>query len=388
MSAKSLPGWPLAPVLALLLVSCHGTESGKPQEGTGTVILPATEIHEGWYFAAGQSVIIEGTVNGDVFAAGGSVDISGTVNGDVVVAAGDVTVSGTVSDDIRAAGGTIRIEGKVGKNVTAAGGDLTVGRNAEISGALLALSGQARVSGTVKKDLMFKGGSATVSGTVGGNVNVEGDEFSTLPGAHVAGNVKARVRDESRLKIAEGSVTGKVEFVKATREEAPTILGRSPGAFWFKILWTLWLFLSGLVLFALFRKIFIGYSAALRQRTVPCALWGIAGLVVLPIAMILLAITIVGMPFALLLFDLYFWMAYFSQLSTALLLGDLLFRNRESGGWAPFWAFAVGLLIVQVLTFIPYVTALVVIVGLVLGFGALLLLIGDAWKLRRAPQAA
>ncbi len=124
MARRMLRRWQLTVVVVSALVFC--TEGARSQEVGKIVILPASEVHEGWYFAAGDKVIIEGTVNGDVYAAAGAVEVSGTINGDLLVAGGDVTVSGTISDDIRAAGGSVRIDGKVGKNVTAAGGNVSV----------------------------------------------------------------------------------------------------------------------------------------------------------------------------------------------------------------------------------------------------------------------
>jgi hypothetical protein len=386
MAVRRILRWQLAIVVLLVLVSCNRRDNS--QEMAETVILPASEVHDGWYFAAGSKVIIEGTVNGDVYAAGGAVEISGTVNGDLLVAGGDVTVNGTISDDIRAAGGSVRIDGKVGKNVTVAGGNVSLGRKAEVSGGVLAFAGNVQVSGSMARDLIAYAGTAAVSGTVGRDVNFHGGEFATLPGAKVAGDAKICLEDESRLKIAQGTVSGKVSFEKFVGKQRPTILGHSPGMFCFKILWTVWLFLTGLILFALFRKVFDKYCAVLRQRTLSTVLWGIAGIVVLPIATVILAITIVGIPFAILLIELCFWLAYLSQLSTALLVGDLIFRNRESGGWAPLWSFTVGLLIVQALTFIPIVGWLIVIIGFVLGFGALMLLIGEGYKSWRGSQSA
>ena len=384
MATRRVLRWQFIVVLVLVLVSCK--EGDKSQEVAETVILPASEVHEGSYFAAGGKVIIDGTVNGDVYAAGGAVEISGAINGDLLVAGGDVTVNGTISDDIRAAGGSVRIDGKVGNNVTVAGGNVSLGRKAEVSGGVIAFAGNVQVSGSVAKDLIAYAGTAAVSGTVGGGVNFHGEEFTTLPGAKVAGSAKIWLEDESRMKIADGTVSGKVDFEKLVGKQSPTILGHSRGMFWFKILWTVWLFLTGLILFVFFRRVFGKYRAVLRQSTLSTVLWGIAGIVVLPIVMLILAITIVGLPFAILILDLSFWLVYLSQLSTALLVGDLIFRNRESAGWAPFWSYTVGLLIVQALTFIPFVGWLIVIIGLVLGFGALELLVGEGYKSWRGFQ--
>jgi cytoskeletal protein CcmA (bactofilin family) len=386
MTVKQLSRWLLIVAIACVLVSC--SEGDNSRDVAETVIFPASEIHEGWYFAAGNKVIIAGTINGDVFVAGGIVEVSGTVNGDLLLAGGDVTVSGVITDDIRAAGGTVRIEGKVGKNITAAGGNVSVGRQAEVSGDVLAFCGSLQLSGRVAGDLMIYAGTAAVSGNIGGDVTVAGEEFAILPGAKVAGNVRVSLGDKSRMKITDGTVTGTVDFVKSVSKHPPTILGYSRELFWFKIFWTVWLFLTGLVLFAFFRKAFGKYRAVLRQRTVAALLWGIAGIVVLPMVIVILAVTIVGLPFAILLFDLCIWLTYLSQLSTAFLVGDLIFRKPESAGWGPFLSFAAGLLIVQLLSFIPFVSWLIVGAGLLLGFGALALLLGEGYKSWRTSQPA
>ena len=73
---------------AALLPACK--EGGEKTHRK--VILPVGEVHEGWYFAAGDEVLLEGTVNGDVYAAGGMVEIDGTINGDLIVAGGQVNV--------------------------------------------------------------------------------------------------------------------------------------------------------------------------------------------------------------------------------------------------------------------------------------------------------
>lgn len=371
-------------LLALTVLSCDGGGGRREEHGGARKIIPASEVHEGWYFGAGEAVMIEGTVNGDVYAAGGVVDISGVVNGDVIAAGGEVNISGTVTDDVRAAGGNLRVAGRVGKNVTIGGGNVTIVRGARIEGGLLAGCGNLQISGEVKKDVQVSAQNIVVSGSIGRNLGVEGEKLTILPGARIAGNVNARLADKDGMVIADSTVAGRTEFVKSEAGETTRMLWQTPGMFWFKVLWSGWLLVLGMVFFALFRRTFIAYATTVRRRTILSGLWGLAGLVGIPLAMAVLILTIAGIPLMLLLFDVYLWLALFSQLSLALLLGELVFRNSQEVGWAPFWAFLVGLLIVRALSFIPYLGMLILIVGLVLGFGALVVLIGEAWLARRA----
>ena len=93
-------------LFGLVAVSCNGWEHQQDRK-TKRVSLGANEVHNGWYFGAGDEVVIEGTVNGDAYVAGGYVEIDGTINGDLLVAGGMVTINGKVTDHVRGAGGTI-----------------------------------------------------------------------------------------------------------------------------------------------------------------------------------------------------------------------------------------------------------------------------------------
>lgn len=137
----------------------------------------------------------------------------------------------------------------------------------------------------------------------------------------------------------------------------------------------------------IFPKFCETYAGLLRQRTLPVAHRGIAGAVALPALMVILGITNAGLPFAVFLFDLYLWPVYLSQISTALLTGTIIFKNREGRAWTPFWSCTVGLVIVRVLSFISFVGWVIVIFGLLLGFGALELIIAGWYKSWRIPWA-
>lgn len=376
----------LSVTIIFSLVSCDGEKNTPEGRAQHTEILPSTQVHEGWYFAAGDVVSIEGTVNGDVYAAGGRVDVSGTVNGDLLVAGGQVTITGVVSDDIRVGGGIVRIDGQVGKNVTAAGGTIVIGRPGVVKGGVIAAGGDMQSSGQIQGNAMVFSGSSEITGMVGGDLTFAGGQLTLLPGANIAGNLTARA-EKDQVHIGDGTVRGTVKIVAPEEKETMGIAGGPGFGVFLRILWAACLLVTGAVFFALFRGIFVRYATMVRNRSVTSLLWGFASILLLPVLMIILAVTVVGFPLALLLFDVYFWFAFLSQLSLALLTGELIFRNMQGGGWAPFWSFLVGLLIVQALTFIPYLGGLIIVVGFVWGFGALVLLVGDAWTARRAAAS-
>ena len=358
--------------LAFAIIACDGCQSRK-EKRTRRVILSANEVHEGWYFAAGDEVLIEGTVNGDAYVAGGVVEVNGTINGDLLVGGGQVIIAGTVTDHIRAVGGTIRISGKVGKDVSAAGGTVTFLRTSAVDGNILVGCGSVAVTGTIGKEARIASDDADLSGSIKGNVNFAGDYLTVRQGANIGGSVMARVKEKEHVQIADGTVHGNVD-VTAEMQHATRIFGYTPWGFWLKIIWAVGLLLMGLLLVFLFPRFIKGISSMITQRLGESLLWGFLGLIVIPIVSVLLLVTVIGMPIGLLLLTLFLWILYLSQLSLGVVLGDRLFTLEEKTGWRLFWRLAVGVIIVQALTFIPYVRFFVNLAGVIFGLGAILLI--------------
>lgn len=359
-------------LLTISLICCAETENSDARK-TKRVFLAPGEIHEGWFFAAGDQVMIEGTVNGDAYVAGGVVEIDGIINGDLLVGGGQVTVSGAVSDDIRVAGGVVRLNGKVGKNISAAGGTITIGKTAAVGGSVLSACGNFQVAGTIEGEAKVAAGDMTVTGTIMRNVDFVGDNLSVLSGAKIGGNVQIRVREKEHVEITEGTVIGKVDIL--TREEKPfqEIFGLHPIHFWFKILWACSLLLTGLVLVFAFPRQLTGIGTTIAGLPGKSFVWGVVGLILIPIVSVLLLVTIVGIPLGLFFLSAFCWVAYLSQLSLGVFLGNRLFGMEGKTGWHLFWAMAVGVVIIQALTFVPYIRPVIILAGLILGSGAILL---------------
>jgi hypothetical protein len=100
-----------------------------------------------------------GRSNGDRVRIGGSVEVgpNEVVNGDVAAIGGNSTVRGQVLGDVVAIGGTATIDGPVRGDVVSVGGGTTLGPQAEINGDVVVVGGAlrrdpaARINGEVKE---------------------------------------------------------------------------------------------------------------------------------------------------------------------------------------------------------------------------------------------
>jgi hypothetical protein len=184
----------------------------------------------------------------------------------------------------------------------------------------------------------------------------------------------ARVSEKEHVQIADGTVHGNVDVSLAEMQHAARVFGYTPLRFWFKIIWAVGLLLMGLLLVLLFPRLIKGIGSMITQRPGESLLWGFLGLIVIPILSVLLLVTVIGMPVGLLMLTLFLWILYLSQLSLGVVLGDRLFPFEEKKGWTLFWRLAVGVIIIQALTFIPYVRFFVNIASIIFGLGATLLM--------------
>ncbi|MDS0298561.1 polymer-forming cytoskeletal protein [Halogeometricum sp. S1BR25-6] len=331
----------LAVVVALLVFtgSAVGVASAQAQQAPfgPAVTVAEGETYSGTLEAAAGTVVVAGTVDGDVQALAGNVVVTetGRVTGDVGVAAGSVTIDGTVDGDVRTASGT-----------------LLVGSTAVIGGNLEAGAGDVRLAGTVDGDVTVGADSFLVGSTavVGGSVTYDAETFGVADGASVAGTV---TRDENLVTTTP--VVGDPDgFVLPESVVA---------AYWL---------LVNLVLGAVLLLVAPRFAARVTnvgtERTVRSGGVGLLALVGVPVALVLTLLTVVGIPLSIAGFVLFALVLWVTSVYGALVLGTWLLSLTEyESRWA---ALAVGLLLVALVGFVPFAGGVLQFLVLLVGLGA------------------
>ena len=312
-------------------------------------IVPATAAAQSGAQAGGTVVVEEGETVDELEAFGGTVVVRGTVTGDVSAVGGDVTIANTgqVGGDLEAAGGSVTIAGTVDGDVEAAGGSVTVTESGTVGGTFTAGGGTVVVDGTLAENAVI--GADTIrlgeSASIAGDLRHDGD----LQGN--AGAVAGEIREDSSLGV----------------DVAPTV---QPFASW---LFTAYAFAANLLLGAALLALFPRFSRDVADRVASGPLRtgpvGLGVFVGIPILLIAFAITVVGIPlsvigafaFAFLLWigTVYGWFAVAAWLLSLVGLG-----NR----WL---ALVVGLLADAALSRVPIVGGAISLLVLLLGLGAI-----------------
>lgn len=362
----------LAPA-ASVLADQQG-EDGERADSPKIVRLPAEAVVDRDYFAFGPIVEVSGTVNGDVYAAGGEVLVDGTINGDLLAAGGAVTITGTVAQDVRVAGGEVTIDGEVGQNVTIAGGTVELTNAAALQGSLVAAGGRLRVSAPVARDARLAAGSVMIADRITGNLHAAAASLRLTSTAAVAGDLTYWSGEiasiDSRAQI-EGRVIRKElpeDFWPSPKDVAGALVGAR------LVLWLASL-VSTLVLGLLFLRLYPNATRATVDQlgAQPLALFGLGVLAFLlvPVLAGLLAITVVGLPLALVLLAWYGLALYLGRIFVLQWLGERLLGlfGRQTGGRG---AFVVGLVLYFLIALIPLIGGLVTALTLMFGLGATL----------------
>jgi hypothetical protein len=369
------------------LCPAHATDI---RAGDQVVIAPDRPVEDDCA-VAGRDVRVGAPVHGDVAAFGGNVVIAGPVNGDVLAAGSTVRLRGTVDDDVRAAGGTVILSRAVGDNAQLAGGTIVVEPGAQVGRDLHIASGSTEMRGTVGRDLVVTGGSARIAGEVGGTVQASAANVTLEPGVVVHGDLV--VRGPNPPVVAAGAkVLGRTDYREAADDDGAGLTGPvapPPGAKageWFG--WWMFRFLSTVVLgscmIALFPMLPRRVTDTLCARTVSALAVGGIALIGVPIASLFLAITLVGLPLAVVLAALYGSAALLAGVFIAQPLGGWLLRKLRRGSadrrFSSFVEMAVGAVTLAFAASLPLAGGLVRLMVLIAGTGALFLERRDAWR--------
>jgi len=313
----------------------------------GTV--PATVAAQSAPQAGGTVVVEEGETVDELQAVGGTVVVRGTVTGDVSAAGGDIRIeeTGQIDGDLEGGAGSVTIAGTVAGDVEIGAGSVTVAENGTVNGTFTAGAGTVVIDGTIEDDAEI--GAETIrlgeTATIAGDLRYDGD---------LEGNTDAVAGD-----IEEDPALGV--------DVGPTI---QPFASWLFAAYAFAInLLLGAILLALFPRFSDRVADGVATGPLRSGLVGLGVFVGVPILLIALAITVIGIPLSMigiLLFALLLWIGtvygFFAVAAWVLSLVGL--GNR----WL---ALIVGLLVGAALTLVPIVGDLVSLLVLLLGLGAI-----------------
>ncbi len=250
-------------------------------------------------------------------------------------------------------------------------GNVVVERGETVDGVFIA-NGDARIAGRVDGDVFVLSGDVLVSGTIDGDLFTADGRARLLPTAEVTGDVRYG-NDRPRVSL-DARVRGDVE-----KESWPDLgdLVWWIGGFLVWLAISLSAFVLGALLLLIAPRAADSLEARSRERIGPVIAIGIAILIVLPITVLLAAITLVGLPLAVGIALALLPLGAVAYVASAYALGRRILKPPRER----LLSFLVGLAILRIAALIPFLGLLVGLAAVVFGLG----LIGAAIGAAREP---
>jgi len=317
------------------------------------------------FYGTGNHIRIEGTVDGDVYAFGQQVDVPGHVTGDVICFCQSARITGQIDGNVRSFSNNLTISGSVDKSVTAFNELFTLDSNGKIGHSLTDFSKSLTLDGKLGRDLLGFCAFGTVSGTIGGNLHVKGDSLSVSSGAVIAG--KASFEGNKAPDVSSGAKLASPMEFKQTEHKSR--FDRGAGYYVWRTIWTATFILFGLVLFGLLPT-FARETAELGEHYGASFGLGVLVLFGVPIAAIIACCTVIGLFVG--ISTLLLWIVVY--LAAEVVVGTIVGQwvmGRTSEFWPLVGRMAVGIVLVRIVTSVPFIGGWAKFVVALWGMGAI-----------------
>jgi cytoskeletal protein CcmA (bactofilin family) len=315
-------------------------------------------------YVTASSGHIEGIIEGDLTIFAGSLTITGDVTGSVTVfSVGSVTVAdgARIGGALRGSAGTLHIGGEVGSDVFVGAASIVIDPTGEVGRDLMAFGGAVTARGVVGRDLRGRTMRTDITGEIGGDVDIATQGLDITGTASVGGDVL--YRSPAEADIDDGAQ------INGTVTRLPT-----RGNFIYGIILSLATVVSLLgflvtgiaALWALRASSSRAVGSVLR-RPFRSFLVGLVTVIVAPAIVLLLAMTLVGLPLAAIGVIVGVVAFIIGPVPVVTALGNRVLLNK--GGL--FGAFVVGGILWGIgIWLIPVIGGFIYLIGLVWGIGA------------------
>ncbi len=383
----------LSALFALLLAAAPASAIDHRSSKKGSVVIKADETLDDTLVVHAQKVIVDGTITGNLIAVGKNIEVNGTVKGDVFAFASGVNIRGRVDGNLFVFTQGFNLTGIVGQSIYSFSEGANAAREAHVSGDWVGFAEGVNLDGTVDRDLVAFGKSVNVAGTVSRNVRMYTQEANIAGGASVGGNVTVHTEKQENVHVDPGAtIGGKVETKIETKKphrglSAPFYLQITLGL--------LIVFSLGMLLHKFYPFLFTG-RLDIGSDVGRAAGLGFIGTVATPAAAVVLCVILIGIGAlagtflvatlipALVLLS---WMLalYLAKIFVGVPIGQLILRRPPGQPGRVAVPMLIGLIIVYIVTNLPYIGWAFTFVVWVLGLGLATL---AAWRHYKRPAAA
>ena len=288
-------------------------------------------VIDGDLFVLSDKVIMEGTVTGDMYVVGSEVTIDGNIYGNLVVIAGETSISGVLSNNACVLSATLTYDGQAGKD-------------------LLTLSMESKMAGSIGDDLRAFGYTNSIESVVKGDALVIASQYSILK-ENVTGNIYntntlTDIAKEQGVDF-QAEKEAKTAYAKTT-DYSFKILSAFLGFVGLSIVGYILIYLSPVKTGQIVNKVSASPTEFLKSFAV-----GAVILLLVPLPLFLLALTLVGVPLAILVLATLVFLTTFGTIYVESALGKEILELFGTKEYRPYKGLLTGRVLTTLMSLVP-----------------------------------
>ncbi|MCP4568631.1 MAG: polymer-forming cytoskeletal protein [FCB group bacterium] len=320
-------------------------------------------------FAGVEEGVFDGVIAHDLFIGAKKYIVSGEILGNINSGSQFATIRGQIGNSARVFAQNIIIDGTIENNLLGFGEVIDLSNSSRIGNDVALFGSEVSVSGDIDGDLLIHGGQIIISGKIEGDVELEGRRISIVAPAEITGDISYKSRD--KIKIDDDVILhGEVDWDKIKDEEDDT----TPINWLLKIVLFLCALITGLILLPLCSHHTKIAAAQIIEKPVVCIGVGFIAICIAPVAFVILAVTVIGAPAAIILLFAFTIFFYIAKIYVAIALGRLTIRAfRKGADPKNGWSMILGLIILMILFSLPTIGWILYFATVFFGIGAILI---------------
>lgn len=301
-----------------------------------------------------SNVEYNNSIYGDALFVSDNFALYGLVDQDLAVMSSDFLLNGTVGDDLRVVSSNIDVRGYVFNEALLFGNQINIENSSILGGPVKIYANTVTIDGVIRGDAKVYAERIVFNGVIEKNAYFESNDLVMGPDAQILGDLVTSDEESVNSSVVKGAVSEE-------KKEVVDIGG--------KLISFLMLVIVGFVVLIVARKFADKTTTAIEKRSFVSFITGLIILIATPIVGLLLLITIIGIPLALLLFIAYALILFLGAIYGVFAIGKGLFSIFDKKKKSLLLSMVLGALLVTLISFVPAIFTMVMLVLIVFGMG-------------------